>query len=121
MSIEDSQFHLGTILFQGPGLTNTVRTAGSLTVMLENQPLTVIIFRGRLAQRRTNIVYPRRDDDRMKITPLRAFRTVGIEFCGSDIDTIVDAVGQAATFVEVGMAAQPLLDYFRKSFSVVPS
>ncbi len=108
------------VVIRGTGLPNDTATFGDVEYRRENDGPTAIYLTVQKPGWRSNVSYPQRDDDRMKITPmgLPFSRSVGVEFCGSDIDAMVTSAGAQETVAGAVGQIAPLLRYFQDNFAV---
>lgn len=117
---EAAQLRLIRVVIRGDGLPKDTDNLGGVEFKRENGGPTAIYLTFLKPRRRDDVSYPQRDDDRMKITAmgLPFSKSVGVEFCGSDIDQMVAAAGAQETVAGAVGQIRPLLKYFQENFSV---
>jgi hypothetical protein len=118
--VTQPQLKLIRVVIRGEGLANDTATFGDVEYKRENGGPTAIYMTLLKPKWRSDVSYPARDDDRMKITPMGMpfSKSVGTEFCGSDIDQMVAAAGAQETVAGAVAQIAPLLKYFQENFSV---
>ena len=113
------QLKLIRVVIRGEGLPNDTENFGGVEFQREDGGPTAIYLTFLKPKRLGDVSYPVRDDDRMKITPagLPFSKSVGAEFCGSDVDQMVAAAGAQETVAGAVGQIKPLLEYFQENFS----
>ncbi len=109
---------LTRVVIRGEGLPNDSDNLGNVEYRRENGGPTAIYFTMEKPRWRSDVQYPNRNDDRMKITVMPGIlsKRIGVEFCGSDVDKMVAAAGAAETIAGAVLQIKPLLEYVQTGF-----
>ena len=113
------QLKLTQVVIRGEGLPNDAATFDGVRYRRESGSLTAIYFGMNRPRWHSDVSYPPRNDDRMKITvtPALHSRLITVAFYGTDIDIIVEAAREAETAAGAVLALRPLLAYVQENFS----
>lgn len=107
------------VLSRGPELPNAVGTLGGVEYRRERGGPSAVYITLRLDSWRSRLSHTPSDDKRMKIAVITMpfIRNIGVEFCGSDIDLLLNAVRDAGdNHAASVLALKPLLQYLQRHF-----
>ncbi len=116
-----TQLTLKRVNVRGPEIKAAEGMLGNVLYRREPTSQRGIYMVLRLPHWRSGLRYPQRNDERMKITVLKLpiGRHVSIEFCGTDIDALCDAVAATnGSDSQTVLALRPLLRYLQENVTV---
>ena len=115
-----TQLMLIRVVIRGAGQPGDSDVIGGVEVRREDGSPNAIYLTFLKPSWRSDVRYPARNDARMKITPatMPLSKSVGVEFCGSDIDLMIASAGAQGTVEGAVRQITPLLRYYEDNFSV---
>lgn len=114
------QLKLIHVLTRGPNLPKSSDTFNGIEYRREPAGSSAVYLTVELPRRRDSVKAPVRDDEGLKITVLKFpfAKSAGVEFCGTEVDAIVAAAGQAQSGAAAVGVLAPLLRAFEENFGV---